>query len=594
MEGLDLLNVTVRSLVGNASVGQGALDIPPETSRTANISELEAYTHFLIYTKSSLVEQSTPEMHQIFDAKANVQNATLVDEDLDLEEIGGRISWLPPPDASRVWLYRAFLAEDELGAGRSQGQDVMAPSLEANLSAELPLEDFTHLVVYTASRLVEQTTPTASELSDTVRVVPRISFDDYDLDLTEVGGTVQWEAPSPDSFVVSYRIVLALRNDSLGNESILALLENETRSSGRWQALATLATQGAEAPSLALKELPLQGATHLLVFAASSLAEQQTPRALEIIDTEARASGLFFSDLDLDLEELAGEITWLEPLDMDFVEQYVVYLASSASGLDRWLLGSGAATNLLVPPETSSGGRSFVLVYTQSVLAEQTTPAALAISDLIAMASNLSFDDYDLDATDLGGNLTWALAEDEAFVTHYVVYFGQSCNGSANVTETWAALLSGSLVFTVQATSAQVEAAVAAALAEQFGASPGDVTISLSSASARRLQGEARRLASSTWLVTYQVLVPSMATARAAQQSSGTALVAKLSVQLQAQGVSGDVAATLVLVEFGSISLSSVAVNSLPELLPWTGLFNGSAVSFRRPAAKATRHDRCN
>lgn len=42
--------------------------------------------------------------------------------------------------------------------------------------------------------------------------------------------------------------------------------ENETRSSGRWQALATLATQGAEAPSLALKELPLQGATHLLAL----------------------------------------------------------------------------------------------------------------------------------------------------------------------------------------------------------------------------------------------------------------------------------------------------------------------------------------
>ena len=32
----------------------------------------------------------------------------------------------------------------------------------------------------------------------------------------------------------------------------------------------------------------------------------------------------------------------------------------------------------------------------------------------LAKASNLSFDDYDLDATDLGGNLTWALAEDEA------------------------------------------------------------------------------------------------------------------------------------------------------------------------------------
>lgn len=31
--------------------------------------------------------------------------------------------------------------------------------------------------------------------------------------------------------------------------------------------------------------------------------------------------------------------------------------------------------------------------------------------------SNVSFDDYDLDMTDLGGNLTWVLADDEASCT---------------------------------------------------------------------------------------------------------------------------------------------------------------------------------
>ena len=71
----------------------------------------QAYNSFLIYAKSALVEQTTPEIHQIFDAKArcavfipracrqrslsmlqvqaNVVNPLLVDEDLDLDEIGG-------------------------------------------------------------------------------------------------------------------------------------------------------------------------------------------------------------------------------------------------------------------------------------------------------------------------------------------------------------------------------------------------------------------------------------------------------------------------------------------------------------------------
>ena len=37
--------------------------------------------------------------------------------------------------------------------------------------------------------------------------------------------------------------------------------------------------------------------------------------------------------------------------------------------------------------------------------------AAMPASDKV---SNVSFEDFDLDATDIGGNLTWALAENEA------------------------------------------------------------------------------------------------------------------------------------------------------------------------------------
>lgn len=582
----DLRNYTIRSLLGNISVGEAALRVPPETSRVHNDSE--AYSHFFIYTESSLVEQSTPRSHLIFDAQATVSDVELVDEDLDLEELGGDISWSPPADASRVALYRAFLASDATGGGRSQiGEDIWAPLTQTNLSAEQPLVSFSHLLVYTASQLVEQSTPNASAISDTVRVVSNIQFDDYDLDALQVGGSVHWSVPVPSSYVVSYRLAFGtLRNESFedysDNQSVYALVENEITSRYAWtlgQSLASTRQNVTQIPA----ETQLGDATHLLVFASSSLAEQQTPRAQLIRDTVSKASGVYFRDFDLDPGDLGGDISWLEPLDTRLVMQYVVYLATSA-GADRSQISAVAlGTNTLnVPPETKSEGRDQILVYTQSLLAEQSTPATFALSDLVAMVSNVSFEDFDLDATDLGGNLTWALAGNEALVTHYVVYLAQSCNGS-NVSETLAALLSGSLVFSVDgATVSQVEAAVIAALAIEFGAFPDNIDVAVSSATTRRLTGEARRLAANTWLVTYQVLLTSMTSAYEAQSAvSGPSFRVQLGSQLIAQGVESSAVSSLVLIDFSSVSLSTVLVNSLPTLLPWSGVFNGSNMSFR-------------
>eukprot|EP00434_Breviolum_minutum_P013777 symbB.v1.2.012153.t1/scaffold793.1/size162056/2 len=545
----DLQNSS-RSLLGNVTVGEAFLTVFPETSRLENSV---VFDHFFIYTESSL---------------ATVSDVNLLDLDLDLEELGGDVSWTPPVDASRVQLYRAFLALDSVGLQRSQiGEDIAAPQSETNLSAEQPLANFTHLVVYTASQLVEQTTPNASAISDTVRVVSKIHFDDYDLDLLEVGGDVQWSIPIPSSHVDSYRVAFGtIGNSSVNADSVtFALLENEIRSSYSWSVGATLAVT-AENFTAIPAETPLEGATHLLVFASSRLAEQQTPRAFLIDDTLSRASGVFFRDFDLDVTQLGGDVTWLEPTDVRYVMQYVVYLA--ASNTDR----------LQIAPVPSSGGRNQIQVYTQSTLAEQTTPAVFAVSDLVAMASNLSFDDYDLDATDLGGTLTWTLAENEALVTHYMIYFAQSCD--SNVTETLAALLSGSMVFTVDgATMSQVEAAVIAALALEFSASPGDVQVSITTANQRRLRhGEARRLAAKTWLV----LLTSMVSAAQAQQTvSATSFMQKLGPELVAQGLTSAAVASLVLIDFSSVTLTGVLVNSLPTLLPWNGIFNGSNVSMR-------------
>ena len=75
--------------------------------------------------------------------------------------------------------------------------------------AETPLADYTHLVIYTRSSLVEQTTPAFLPVVDTEATVSGILFPDYDLDLTDVGGVVSWTAPQDTSQVTYYVIYMA-------------------------------------------------------------------------------------------------------------------------------------------------------------------------------------------------------------------------------------------------------------------------------------------------------------------------------------------------------------------------------------------------
>ncbi|CAE7472994.1 unnamed protein product, partial [Symbiodinium pilosum] len=60
---------------------------------------------------------------------------------------------------------------------------------------DFSVEGQTHVLVYTQSSLVEQTTPVGSAFNDSIAVVRNVSFTDLDLDSYELGGNVTWEDP---------------------------------------------------------------------------------------------------------------------------------------------------------------------------------------------------------------------------------------------------------------------------------------------------------------------------------------------------------------------------------------------------------------
>eukprot|EP00435_Cladocopium_sp_Y103_P033046 s1133_g8.t1 len=152
-----------------------------------------------------------------------------------------------------------------------------------------------------------------------------------DLDEAELGGNLTWFEPqSHYGRLVSYRIYL--QSGGL-RESLDA---SRTTTVSRSMVLLDEVLQGTTEVAIP-PETQQNGYSHFSVYTVSALTEQTTPAMLLIDDTVARASNLSFEDaplcrvtgcgcrsedLDLDLRELGGNLTWQEPEDMSQVTSY--------------------------------------------------------------------------------------------------------------------------------------------------------------------------------------------------------------------------------------------------------------------------------
>jgi hypothetical protein len=132
-----------RRYFGTSLVGTNNIVVPIDFARQDS-------THILVYTESTLVEQTTPRSHLIFDAFASVSNVSFTDKDLDPIELGGSIVWSAPDYTQRLAAYTIYFASDESGSGRSQiDSDRTLGAENTFLPPELPMGSFTHTVVYT-------------------------------------------------------------------------------------------------------------------------------------------------------------------------------------------------------------------------------------------------------------------------------------------------------------------------------------------------------------------------------------------------------------------------------------------------------------
>ncbi|CAJ1372391.1 unnamed protein product [Effrenium voratum] len=400
-----------RSQVAQVEVGSTVAPVQPDTPLN--------FTQVLVYAQSLLAEQTTPVALNISDTVASVSNVEFVDKDLDTAELGGNVTWTEPLiDYNFVQFYDVYLANSSYGAFRAQlGAPLGAGLAETAVPVDLAQEFHTHIVVYTRSVLVEQSTPVAAQISDTSSDVQNVTFTDEDLDAEDLGGRIYWDSPAEFSQVTGYNIYIS--QDAFGGGR--SLIAEQTLNESRQAVLAA--------------DYTLANFRHLVLYSRSSLAEQTTPVAFELSDSESVVVGLNFTDKDLDGSELGGTITWQEAGDSQLVVAYDLYLSESASGEARARLNESLPADVFdldVPPEFPLGSATHVTIFTRSSLVEQTTPAAINISDAAWNVQEVSFFDMDLDGADLGGRIDWIPPAEELLVTSYVAYLAANASGAAS------------------------------------------------------------------------------------------------------------------------------------------------------------------
>ena len=109
----------------------------------------------------------------------------------------------------RAMSHECFERIIDVGTNDSVVTRFSSNSLSRNAAMLLRRRVSSTRVVLTMTSLVEQTTPIAHFMSDFAESASNVIFHDEDMDLGELGGTVNWDPPATEMLVSSYRVYFA-------------------------------------------------------------------------------------------------------------------------------------------------------------------------------------------------------------------------------------------------------------------------------------------------------------------------------------------------------------------------------------------------
>ncbi|CAE7831795.1 unnamed protein product [Symbiodinium necroappetens] len=123
----------------------------------------ETYNYIMLFAESTLAEQTTPAVLAIDDGVSSVTALRFVDEDLCPDQLGGEVRWTGEGYLPRVSSYSVYFALAPSGIGRSLlGQGLIGTTSLIIPQATLLQQNFTDVVIYVESSLVQQRSPAMS------------------------------------------------------------------------------------------------------------------------------------------------------------------------------------------------------------------------------------------------------------------------------------------------------------------------------------------------------------------------------------------------------------------------------------------------
>lgn len=81
---------------------------------------LENASHWLVYSASSLVEQTTASVALISDKNSSVGGISFVGTDLNMDVVNGSLLWEAPSELYCLEHFVVYIASDPSGSGRSK------------------------------------------------------------------------------------------------------------------------------------------------------------------------------------------------------------------------------------------------------------------------------------------------------------------------------------------------------------------------------------------------------------------------------------------------------------------------------------------
>jgi hypothetical protein len=405
-------------------------------------------THLLAYTKNATGEMATGVSQAITDKMAPVNAAQSVSfTDLDLVgtgDVSGDVTITKAADESDITHYVLYWGDSTTDKQSTTPiADVLADGSNVthtfSENTSMP-STATHLLVFTKNDDGEMATGVNVAIDDKlspVNAAQGISFTDTDLDSTgDVSGDVVITKAGNEGDITHY--VLYWGDSSTDKQSTTQIAE--------------LAKNGGN-PIYTFPEntdIPTTPttATHLLVFTKNDDGEMETGVGIEINDKMApvhAAQSVSFTDTDIvDAGDVSGDITITAATDESDLTHYVIYWGnSSTTKLNTTPIAdvsknSGNNITHTLAENTDMTSATHFLVFTKNNDGEMSTGVSVAIDDKIAPANaadSISFTDTDwITAGQIGGDVSIDVADDETYITHYALYWGDSTSDKLSET----------------------------------------------------------------------------------------------------------------------------------------------------------------